>query len=143
MDKLELRHIAPYLPYELEFKDPETVTPGVMVAIVAGMPGLLFYENKDEIYYFDLGRIKPLLLPLSELRSEKYINIFFEKDGFMDEVTETNNQLQDCNNFINQFKITDNDYCHPYNFFSLLFQHHFDVFGLINAGLALNKLDHI
>lgn len=129
--KLELRHIAPYLPYELEFKDPETVIPGVMVAICAEMPGLLFYEDKDTIEYFDLSKIKPLLIPLSELTKDDFIIGMGYRDGefvFIQYLLKAiKQQLDD-----SSIKLSDYQY---------LVSNHFDVFNLIPHGLALNKID--
>lgn len=143
MKKLELRHIAPYLPYELQFKDPETIAPGVMVSIVTGMVGLLLYENTDNIEYYELSDIKPLLIPLSEL----------------------NNIIPTINSECTPYQILQSRFNYPtlrsfqYNFiygdvevdmgstmqvigysiFQQLFEWHIDAFGLIDAGLALNK----
>jgi hypothetical protein len=103
-----------------------------MVAIVAGMPGLIFYEDKDDINYFDLHRIKPLLVPLSELKNT--------------------NAYEDISKACEQRMVEE--YYHlrleknysplgmPYWVFTILVEYHFDVFGLIDAGLALNKLEY-
>jgi len=190
MEKLELKHIAPYLPYELQFKDPETVVPGVMVAIVAGMPGLLFYEEKDEIEYFDLYAVKPLLVPLSELSLEKFANIIQQMTGWKeiiyakvgyywavcekvnedddeplnDDRIEYINRVEECDydNVISMRAFRPNQvidldlaygtsdemrYFMPYKvtlaWYSFLYKNHYDLHGLIDAGLALNKLEYI
>ena len=141
--KLELKHISPYIPYDLEFKDPETVVPGVMVAICAGMPGLLFYENKDEIEYFDLSRVKPLLIPLSELPKQAKSTVVGIRN--IDQINSKSWYLikhkggETCfYDLPEEMPIED-----VYDTYEQLFAAHYDVFGLIEKGLALNKLDHI
>jgi len=120
MKKLELKHIAPYLPYDLEFKDPETVVPGVMIAICAEMPGLLFYQNKDTIEYFNLNKIKPLLLPLSELNNNPDHVLGLGKI---------------------EWNVPTDSAAYTLTQYEYLFSNHFDVFHLIDADLALNKLE--
>lgn len=144
MEKLEPKHIYPYGPYDLQFKDPETVAPGVMVAIVAGMPGLLFYEEKDEIEYFDLSRVKPLLIPLSALMNNP------EETGLANQFTSALLQLgviltEDFlfKNLIVRLKELEVMNRMYYHVFQSLVEKHYDVFFLIDAGLALNKLDYI
>lgn len=140
--KLELKHLAPYLPYGLQgilFDEEREVTEIVTIELVH-IPDELTIISSDGQWDINLEDFKPLLIPLSEIQNEKYINLFFQKDDFLDEVTNSDNQFESAYDFVNRFKITDNDYCYPYDFFSLLFENHFDVFGLIPTGLAINKL---
>lgn len=189
---LELKHIAPYLPYDLEFKDPETVVPGVMVAIVAGMPGLLFYEDGDNIEYFDLSAVKPLLRPISDLSLAIFDKMCQDAFGWDESYATTINgyyavcrkEKDDDDELDAQSDWVDSDYIiaaeeadhdnvisirkiNPKAVFQFdiawgcsdemryfadfntvealrqqLFKQHFDVYGLIDAGLALNKLDY-
>lgn len=140
MNKLEIKHIAAYLPYELEVKANDTVAPGVMVSIVAGMPGLLLYDDKDNIEYYELSAIKPLLIPLSELKNlDNYTLIQFIKkqtglqiDYELDIEVDVNKQQSIWMPIPKVIEV-----------YNILLQHHYDVFGLIDAGLALNKLDYI
>jgi hypothetical protein len=59
--------LAPYLAYELMCKAEDTITPGVLVSICTSMAGLLLYEEKDQIEYYELYDIKPCLMPLKWL----------------------------------------------------------------------------
>lgn len=72
--KIELKHYTSYLPYELQVKDPETLAPGVMVSICTGMIGLLLYEDKDNIEYYEPHQVKPILRPMSDLHKEIEFN---------------------------------------------------------------------
>lgn len=140
--KLELKHLSPYLPYGLKVHNgnhAQTMTkcyndPFVMIEITGYGMGQRFTMNPDKVKPI----WKPVLRPLSDLMKHEYINTFWQKDSFLDEITESDNQLEKATHFINRFRITDNDYCYPYDFFSKLFENHFDVFGLIPAGLAID-----
>ena len=121
--KLELKHLAPYLPYDLECKvwKPAHIHNNKVVKLV----GLI---NKDcgcftqNNYYYD--EFKPILRPLSDLTK------------------------------VNGFSLSDmishgyhNPFWLPENFnviylmhldFEKLVSWHFDVFGLIEKGLAID-----
>lgn len=164
MKKLELNHIAPYLPYDLQFKDHETVAPGVMVAIVAGMPGLLFYEDKDEIEYFDLYAVKPLLIPLTQIGQANWFAILMQ--GLHQTVPPIVNMMPTMVPVIELHDDIGVELCYPGTHYSFsydfknkqfegrgirfnqlavieeLYKHHADIHGLIDAGLGLNKLDY-
>lgn len=107
--KLELKHLAPYLPYGLkgQFKLSEA--------------SILARGQKDELrekiltidnVSFFLKLCKPLLFPLSEFKmSTGYETL--------------------------SLSISDIDTL-PYSSVTKLISQHFDVFGLIDAGLAVN-----
>ena len=133
--KLELKHLAPYLPYSLKIK-----TNGrTVVSIISGLQcdlDVIHDYGKTPIQY-----IKPILRPLSDLTKE------FE-DGltYMD-------KLRDFFGKVELNKASDNNCVHftlegwtsfhdIHNFQAKLFAWHFDVFGLIEKGLAadLNTL---
>lgn len=138
MEKLSLEQLASYLPYELQVKANDTVTPGVLVSICSGMAGLLLYEEKDEIEYYDLSEIKPLLIPLSEC--EKHLNV--------DSGLEIDSSILTFNKYCNSINIypDGSEWTHSIdvynNIYVWLFKNHFDVFNLISKGLALNKLEY-
>lgn len=116
--KLELKHLAPYLPY-----------------------GLKIYKSAvNELNEFNLPYVlnhcKPLLKPISDLDKlvrnefEKYgakqeynlevINLFCEENG-VDEIIE--------NIFLSSL---------PYECVEFMFRNHYDFFGLISEGLAID-----
>jgi hypothetical protein len=136
MEKLTIKELAPYLPYRLNFVSQSGRSQGGI-----GLNGCCTYKLNSRVQISSdtfLRQYKPVLRPLSDLLKPEYINIFWQKDSFADEITESDNQLYHAENFVSRFKITDNDYCYPYDFFSNLFKYHFDVFGLIEKGFAID-----
>jgi len=116
MEKLELKHLAPYFPYNLKL-----MYNGRIISIDAiGENYILIYESFQENTRFQY--IKPILRPIEDLyRPEtdcgiKIIHYFNFK---------TNVKL-DCRNF-------------PYHVMEQLLKNHFDVFGLIDKDLAISK----
>jgi hypothetical protein len=113
-----------------------------MVSITAGMPGLLFYEDRDNIEYYDLPRIKPILRPLSELDKiipeidefDTPLYLIKSKFNYPNLKFEYNSIYKDT-----EVSVGNTDQAFGYSVFQQLFEWHFDVFGLIPAGLALNK----
>ena len=124
--KLELKHLAPYLPYSLEVIHSEVNKAMPVTPLV--LQGILDHQDK------------PLLRPLSDLTNyveeleqfcphtddERYNDD--GEDGF-----EIN--LQSFANLDTRLRL--NWFC--YEFYQKLFELHFDVFGLIEAGLAIKK----
>lgn len=115
--KLELKHLAPYMPYKLycqtlDKKEGhltkkeliEISQNKVKVELMKGFPLRVLKFNE----------IKPILRPLSDLTKEEYINLFYENplDYKVDEL--------------------------PYKKFTKLLELHFDVFHLIPQGLAVD-----
>lgn len=104
--KLEIKHLAPYLPYGLKCYYPEK------------LPFSEFFEKKVEQHTAEMGVIsmmgvlkgfsKPILRPLCELDVDDEVN--------------TPEYLQGC--------------C--YSYVQKLLSEHFDVFGLIEKGLAID-----
>lgn len=129
-DTLQIKHLAPYLPYGLEYLSPaydhgmilgsktETIEEMGVVSMMS-----MIQSN---------GRLKPLLHPLSRLTEpiledgktpEQW---FKEQDSFGD--------------FFQEYsEMKDNIATIPFRCGLKLFQWHFDVFGLIEKGLALEK----
>lgn len=124
---LNFKNIAPYLPYGLRIKH---VTNGNIFK-AEGIHS--FYEDGTFIYYWDknYGTINqsssyiPILKPLSDLgKEEEFKNYYFsfdEKDGFM---------IKRINENYTRFEEL-----------LFLFENHFDVFGLIQKGLAISIHD--
>lgn len=120
--KLELKHIAPYLPY------------GVQIEVTDFCIELGSYERKEETYittldacilhYFNTD-MRLILRPLSDLtkeiehNGEKFVPSKLLNFDFSD---------------LSQF---DYEYI-PYNLATFLLEYHFDIFGLIEQNLAIN-----
>ena len=122
MEKLELKHLAPYLPYSLRIKTKygwDTMSTLNEWEVNGDHEDSYSYEDHpDEILEF-----KPILRPLSDLQdSENDIREMIEEYACSDLTWIFVNDLGE----IRQ------------STFELLIQHHFDVFGLIEKGLAID-----
>lgn len=120
--KLELKHLVPYLPYGLtcRFNTDEVYT---IIGLVNEDVWL-----KEMTFAADLFECKPILRPMSDLDKE-----IPEKEGY------SYRDLGCFRKHINQFgwidMYVDNM---EYEDALTLLEHHFDVFGLIPAGLAID-----
>tara|TARA_R110000772_G_scaffold83493_1_gene176588 strand:- start:9461 stop:9808 length:348 start_codon:yes stop_codon:yes gene_type:complete len=108
--KLELKHLAPYLPYGLVvfipiWKCERTISQLRQKSIV----------TKDFANHLLFADIKPILRPLSDLTEDILCISWIE-------------HIED--------KVLDAE-C-PYEVWQILFENHFDVFGLIEKGLAID-----
>ena len=116
--KLELKHLAPYLPYGLKIQN------GKEFDIITGIN----LENVESTFrggLLNIVKIKdvyPILMPLSDLTKEiepLRKNYFtYTSEGFM-------------------FKGKNECYTRLSDL-EFLFKNHFDVFGLIEKGLAID-----
>jgi hypothetical protein len=119
--KLELKHLAVYLPYKLKVSKFHTLNFGNGIGSLSHV-----LTTKNDQY-------KPILRPLSDLAKEievdeeKFIPIK-KLDLFYGQTLE----LDEKEHLI--APITQE----PYVLIRQLFEWHFDVFGLINAGLAVD-----
>ena len=119
MEKLELKHIAPYLPYSLQ---------GLLIEknddcfIVGASEDYVFTDSfYDEL---DYSEIKPTFRPIEDLYNEN---------------TDCGIKIVQYFNFRTNSKIDYTNF--PYKVMEELFRNHFDVFGLIPKGLAVTYLD--
>lgn len=126
--KLELKHIVPYLPYELEVLDALN-----QKVKVIGVKNETYFIDGGNVYaYGDIQDCKPILHPLSDLTKEIEVN----GENFV-----PNKRLKFGENklrTISRAKILSET---SYRAISLLIEWHFDVFGLIEAGLAISIHD--
>ena len=107
MEKLELKHLAPYLPYGLKFYWED----------LKGNINKPWSLTINSIDFALENQNKPILRPLSDL-----INNEFEKE---------------LGHFTPDFKFNLDDT--EYKFIEKMLKLHFDVFGLIEKGLAIDK----
>lgn len=116
--KLELKYIAPYLPYGLGlyYNDTKKVYPLVVHNSTCSMQGGF---NINEVINEPL--LKPILRPMSDLNIKSLPNIP-EPKNMSPAVIFNDRTIEMC-------------YWQEYEF---LFKHHFDVFGLIEEGLAID-----
>lgn len=121
--ELQLKHLAPYLPYELkaihEFGQQRIIDYECQT-YTNSVVGLNHIITKNG----QISRFKPILRPLSEL-----CNLKIELSSLLYRVDDNG-----LDNIINDIK----DGCAGYDVMQLCFENHIDVFGLIESGLAVD-----
>jgi hypothetical protein len=162
-NKLTLEHLAPYFPYgiELAFVLRDEIRYVGKITCIYDMQE--YDDIKIKIGYNDAERIwmfKPILRTLSDLtkeiehNGERFVSIDFLKS--ISEVPYSESFRFEDGNFMFTTQIMDSsygnhqwldyDFCcsNQYEMYKKLFEWHFDVFGLIDAGLAfdINTLDN-
>ncbi len=125
--KLEVKHILPYIEHNLDVRI-ETEN-GYRIDTVAGLftlPDKMITFIEEEHWFFNTEyndfNIKPILRPLSDLREKEW----YEKFGGWSDVL----------NKLSKGRVDFEKLC--YSKMALLFKHNFDIFGLIDKGLAVN-----
>ena len=130
--KLELKHLTPYLPYKLGFMlsdigifniDSEYQKPSeayeklklTNILISDRIEVELEHENGWSIGFIELEEIKPILRPLSDL--EEFSPAIY------------NYLVKNCENYVVRLQQID---------YNVLIENHFDVFKLIENGLAID-----
>ncbi len=136
-EKLELKHLAPYLPYGLKY-EYETVYGKINHAKRAKVIGLLGWGTpftmSDEL---GILNVKPILRPLSDLLpSGCFVEI---EDASQDEMNhamwaDLRWRLERCEKNNSNIDVVRM----PYWVIRILLKYHFDVFGLIDQGLAID-----
>ena len=122
-DKLELKHLACYLPYRLKVTWQNIENKQVKETMIGSTMYNLSGTPIEEVLDTDMC-IKPILRPLSDLTKEllsEYYNDLMDVDlerVIKDTLEWPKNQ--------------------SYTFTQQLFKWHFDVFGLIDKGLAID-----
>lgn len=133
--ELELKHLAPYLPYGVEIYQPNVDGRNTFTLDVEGLRIM-------EVQGFE--HFKLVLRPLSSLTKELYYKLSgkTEKDSFGFWYGKHNGDA-DKRDYIYHSGYSDRYYfiCDGYGQFSyrmmdFFLKNHFDIFGLIPAGLA-------
>ena len=132
--KLELKHLAPYLPYDLmcEVKDQgKTKHEKLSGAYIDN--SYAFFDTVESEYGYD--SIKPILRPLSDLPTEK--DCWNELQEHCYDIDENLDYICDFDGNLLKTSLS-------YRAVLILTKYHFDVFGLIEEGLAIsyNGLDN-
>lgn len=139
--KLELYHLAPYLPYQLRFvsemdmpydafeKNPIWILDGV--SELFGDYCLLTRQNRDA---YAIHLCKPLLRPLSDLTREiEHKGERFVPVDYLSTYGKHGHQM------VKTFATSKESWNHyeiEYASLIQLIEWHFDVFGLLDSGLA-------
>lgn len=128
MEKLELKHLAPYLPYGLNIQT-SVITPIARTNRGSSSSVIEKLTVKNIAHY----NIKPILRPLSDLTKE--IENFEDLRGFEFEMhgISSNDMAKSFIESEDRLKL-----CYSFDFWQKLFEMHFDVFGLIDKGLAID-----
>ncbi len=134
--KLEIKHIAPYLPYGLKIELKKNTYPKTTEIVD------LEFEHLKYLVKSLNHTIKPLLRPLSYIDAE----LIDKKEGFKFRLKDCfcNGLDIECNELIK--KIKTNTLYTPWTFVlrssyllvQNLLEHHFDIYGLIEKGLAID-----
>ena len=163
--KLELKHLAPYLPYKLKMKCPQRFRPNYKestgVYEVVYLTGDLYADIENDA--FNSAEFKPILKPLSYLTKE------IDRDKtILHQIAIELGLLKD-DNFLFQYNFSDygsfgNKYDYAiitpnqrklisipqkaedlknvsYRIFEKLLENHIDVFGLIDKGVAVSEYE--
>ena len=132
--KLELRHIAPYLPYGLKVLRPDgrTILPVTGLETSGDTFILQFKEGTGRWSYGGPEKTKPILRPLSDLTKE----IEHNGERFVPvEVVYGNQEWKRQQDSVRIEEVVRGTA--QWNTMRKLLEWHFDVFGLIESGLAV------
>lgn len=138
MEKLELKHLAPYLPYRLMVWNQYSGRKEEMLSCGCSTVEC-FGRLKTVSDHYDYDEIKPILRPLSDLTKE--IDVNGEKLNPTDELfIEFGGGHGNIGNFINTFiqSIIIDPLSNSYQILQKLHEWHFDTQGLIEANLAID-----
>lgn len=126
MEKLTLEHLAPYLPYKIKYIRPAYKTANFEFNEIINKMSTL------DIYLVLQQQYKPILRPLSDLTKEKVGELFGGK------YTSEKCMLYDGTLNLDVNDSISINLIHYLPQINKLFEHHFDVFGLIDKGLAID-----
>ena len=142
--KVELKHLANYLPYGLNIKDVKhsSVFEALHFITTPHQDFSLFKGNLDQL--INDKYLKPVLFPLSSLTKEMYYKLSGknENDDFGFFYGKNNGDFDKRDYIYRQgysgktYMLEDGYYQFPYGMMDFFFKNKFDVFGLIEAGLA-------
>lgn len=143
--KLELKHLAGYLPYGLKVKWND-VSYYKMISLRSNESCQLVDRFTDGVYGVKLTHVKPILHPLSDLtkeievNGEKFVPIERLEELFFDDLLISMSKITG----LLEIEFVTNDYSHSIDFFvgheivKKLYEWHLDIHGLIEKGLAID-----
>tara|TARA_R110000782_G_scaffold9407_2_gene30313 strand:- start:3220 stop:3615 length:396 start_codon:yes stop_codon:yes gene_type:complete len=124
--KIELRHLAPYLPYGLSYQDSKG-----NVKIMKSLDSIINMVDFGHGDAQEIKEVKPILRPLSDLKENLELKENLYKSHKINMYWHKWEALENKNNY------KELEYL-PKCIFDMLVEHHFDVFGLIDKGLAID-----
>lgn len=128
--KLELKHIAPYLPYELKVLD-EKGEPDDNIFILGSVSIHEMVSDNNGNIEILFTEIKPILRPLSYLTKEIEVN----GEKFVPQQEYSYLRFEEISNYKGGQNVMNFIQVREQN---ILFELHFDVFGLIDENLAID-----
>lgn len=145
MEILELKHIVNYLPFGLNVKSKKHFCKYGEETILK-LNGLAFQGNdKDKFWQYEFVHegdlkfadinekgFKLMLRPLSDLKN----NIEGEEISYIEYISTSKSDYQRTMRLVSNGQNLD---VLEYWKMNILFEYHFDVFGLIEKGLAIDK----
>jgi len=134
---IELQHLAPYLPYGLKIETPDGVSELKGIDTAHNSILLYYWIGGDRHSAFTID-CKPILRPFSDLENEFFNSEkgFYEFYGFLNDwVIETVDKI--CRNKIGGEELKELIDEIPYSDTQVLLKWHFDIYGLIEKGLAV------
>lgn len=136
---LKIKHLMPYLAYKLKFLDLKC-EPDDNISIMEALDVNGAISDNCGNIDIKLNEIKPILSPISDL--EKLIKTEFDK---LDELRMSNYTSEIIDLFCYENTGTDENISEinleklPYECVEYMFKYHYDFFGLIEKGLAIDK----
>lgn len=112
--KMEIKHLAPYLPYNLKVSSLHTLNAETGIG---NINHIVRAVNEGKKQY------RPILRPLSDLSNNEWYDIFVSDD--IDDIW-------------NKWHSDNSLDCIEYYLVTILIENHFDIFGLIEKGLAID-----
>lgn len=147
MKKLELKHLIPYLPYNLKYtyhranfftgKATGKIKTDLLISIDTCLGKIYGFHSSGKV-----ESIRPILRPLSDLpKAIEYDSKRFRPLDKLVEIQESKNPLAEVSNkyareFLLSLSIKKGNI--PYWMAEKLFEWHFDVHGLIPEGFAID-----
>ena len=162
MKNLTIQHLAPYLPYGLQVKYNDCIYKKTHIATLSGVSNdgiettykrrfkgcsgdYISFKGRNNIVV--LG-VKPILRPLSDLtkeiehNGERFVPVeYFEigdDDNYTYEFDSGNIKLIQKLKTISKYNVQFDIKFLPFEIVNTLISWHFDVFGLIEQGLAID-----
>ena len=132
--KLELKHLAPYLPYGLKVLSYQRVKS------LRSLSSDTLYLYGNVLKGYTYKECKPILRPLSDLTKEIGFNgeVVVVADIIFPEEDYTNKFDRNVAIGALQLQNAIGHTCTFYQVVETLFKYHFDVFNLIDKGLAID-----
>lgn len=141
MERIKFEHIAPYIPYGLEFKCSDVQSGEYAISMITEihLGNEVLEVGATQFDFSDLGteELKPIFRPLSDLIKD--IDVI-KQELFLDSKSDNYNYLGVINH-AHAFHLDGKKVgvlAMPHFFIKKLFKERFDVFGYIEKGLAID-----